>query len=565
MTRDGTNRSPPPTENVGGSPGRDEPDQHGHRTGVRRTADLLADVAVTTVDQGDLAARIGQVGVRARLAVDRPGRAAPTDIGHVAGEPAAERRPVERRGVGIAPGDRRRGVDHERECERAGDLGLGHRQGRPGGRRGARDPGLVAAVARRRDGQHADPRGLVDGQRQVVDERRAVIRPERHVEDVEMVLGLAVVVRVDGPVDGLQQADAGARRGDRRADLEGVQLDLRGDAQLAADDVGDVGAVALEVDRVGIGLLGLGGVGVRTGPALADEVVAADDPGRREQPVEGGVLGVGVARPVGRLVGRQGARPAERLVGVVDAAVDDADLDPGALEARLLDGRATDVRDGLGQGELVVDDPGDRQDRRIPGQLGELAGVDPERDDVRGAIGPAQDSDALVELLGPGDESGLLAAVDPDLRQDRGRAAGRELGGRGAGQPDEDPDLAMDPVEGQGDLALPGDVLVEPGLGELRLLERCRQRGVRACRTLGVDPGRHDGGDEQGGRDERADRPSDHVTPFQGGACPPRGAIRGSRLGGVRAATSVRPPGSETGPPRGLACGRVLSPCVQGP
>ena len=218
-----------------------------------------------------------------------------------------------------------------------------------------------------------DALSTADGQ--VVIERLAVVAAEGHVHDVQVVGRDAVAVRVDGPVHGSEEPDAGARRRDGGADLQGIELHAGGDALDATDDVGDVGAVALEVDRIGIRVLDA----VVAGPALADEVEAARDLGRREQAVEGLVPSVVVALAVRRLVGGLGAGAAERDVGVVDAAVDDADADALAGHAGVLDRLGADVRHGLVEGLLVVDDRADRDDVRIGRELRDLGGVDPER------------------------------------------------------------------------------------------------------------------------------------------------------------------------------------------
>ena len=113
---------------------------------------------------------------------------------------------------------------------------------------------------------------------------------------------------------------------------------------------------------------GSGQRGRRVRPALADEVVATDDLGAREQAVVGGGARV-VDRPGSRCPrqppewparrGRQRrpcgficglrARTAERLVRVVDAAVDDGDANALAARAERLRGVGADVRHGFGE------------------------------------------------------------------------------------------------------------------------------------------------------------------------------------------------------------------------
>ena len=100
-------------------------------------------------------------------------------------------------------------------------------------------------------------------------------------------------------------------------------------------------AVALAVERVGVGPRDQGRVTrVRAGVVVvADEVPAAlDARGVRAEQGRVGRLGVG---RVGGLVGLDGAGATELGVGVVDAGVDDGDLDALAGEARVL----PDLRD----------------------------------------------------------------------------------------------------------------------------------------------------------------------------------------------------------------------------
>jgi hypothetical protein len=102
--------------------GCDEADQHGRGAALGGPIDLEADVAGSPVDQGDLAVRIVEVGVRAGLAIDAPGRAAPADVGDVPGEAAAERSEVERGRVPVRTRDRGRQIDDERNASALGTL-----------------------------------------------------------------------------------------------------------------------------------------------------------------------------------------------------------------------------------------------------------------------------------------------------------------------------------------------------------------------------------------------------------------------------------------------------------
>ena len=94
-------------------------------------------------------------------------------------------------------------------------------------------------------------RGVVDRGRQIVIERLAVRRTQRHVDDVDVVADAAVAVRIEREIHRLEQRDAAARSRGRGARLERVQLRARSHAQLAGDDVGDVRAVTAERGRVG--------------------------------------------------------------------------------------------------------------------------------------------------------------------------------------------------------------------------------------------------------------------------------------------------------------------------
>src|SRR5690606_24389703 len=124
----------------------------------------------------------------------------------------------------------------------------------------------------------------------------AVGRAERHVDHIGRVVGQAVrvdagraaavvrVVEVHRIVDGEQQSQTLAGGGDGAAGLVGPDIHARGHASVAgagagleaADDIGNVGAVTLKVDRVRV--IDSAAVG---GPELADPVPAADDLIRR--------------------------------------------------------------------------------------------------------------------------------------------------------------------------------------------------------------------------------------------------------------------------------------------
>ncbi len=278
----------------------------------------------------------------------------------------------------------------------------------------------------------------------------------------------------------------------------------------AVGAVGDaeVGAGVRRVDRVGIRRL------VTSGPDLAGEVVAALDPGGREQPVEGGVAGVVRTGAVGGLEGGLGAGPTQCGVRVVRAAVQDGDVHALALPALVLDHLAAHVRDGLGEVERVVPDGDDRDDVAALGELVEGLDVSLEHDDVRGLAGAAEDRDVLVDRLGLRDDAGLLrarGAVGVLLGVDA--APGLE-DGRRSGQAHDDAlrasSLAKALDLGLGPFHLvcgAGDGLVDP--------ERLHPVGCLCCGPLvgaGSDhrPGQE--GSEQGPRHEQAGPSSIHAV-----------------------------------------------------
>ena len=249
---------------------RDEADDPDHAARQGDVRDLLAEVAGPTLDQDDEPVELTRaegilgLGVRAvrvvvvetapealairavvegQLGVDHRGQV---------GRPVLVRRLVDAREL------RRLDDLEERELGR-GNGGLRDGQGARRGRRRARDIRLVRAVAGRSDRQDPDVGGVFDGLRQVIVEGLTVVVPERHVDDVDVVGGDPVAVRVEGVVHAQQERDAAAGRGDCRAHLDGLDLDAGGDADLAADDVGDVRAVAaVAVDQpldIGIDVL----------------------------------------------------------------------------------------------------------------------------------------------------------------------------------------------------------------------------------------------------------------------------------------------------------------------
>ncbi len=368
--------------------------------------------------------------------------------------------------------------------------------------------GLLPPLPARRHGEDAEPAGLVDRVREVVVEGDAVGAAERQVHDVDVVTGGAVAVGVDGEVHALDEGDPAAGRRLGGADLHGVQGDTRGHALGAADDVADVRAVALVVDGIGIGRQRRRGRAAD--PGLADEVVAADHPGRREEAVLRGVPRVGRARAVGRLVGGKRPGAAEGDVGVVDAAVENGDADALAVVPGSLDGGAAHVRDGLLQGHLVVDDRLDLDDRRVGGELDEGLRVDAEHHDVGGPAGAAQDPRGAVEPPGGRNDLVLLRARLLVLRLLRGRALGGHVDGGSLGQADDHLLGSPGGPQGRVDLVAGGHGGRARGL-ELELLDPLRERSIRPLRRVRGERRRGDRHGERG-----ADEGGDESPPTTG-------------------------------------------------
>ena len=241
--------------------------------------------------------------------------------------------------------------------------------------------------------------------------RSAEVGAEGHADHVRAV--------EDGPVDGFGHdiggagaaedaidVEAGLRRNsgsdpevlgavDRRVVRPGIGGAVGQDA-LSGRGAGRMGAVAVAVEWVAVRMRHGGRrAGRRAGVVVvADEVVAHRHLGAREG--DGRAVGVGggqrgvVSQPVG-VVGRL-AGSAEVGVVVVDAGVDDGDLDPDSGEAGRGPGlRSADERHALGQVGLVRRDevdPGDAGHRR---QSRDLGGLDVHMDTVIGVLHLADD------------------------------------------------------------------------------------------------------------------------------------------------------------------------------
>ena len=232
-------------------------------------------------------------------------------LGRAVGRPVV----VEGHLAALHPGDAG-GSGHPQPVEQLeGVDGAGDGQGAHRVAGGAAGVGEVAVVAGRGDGEHAVGRQLVDhGVLGVVDRR--VVGAEREVDDVEVVGEVAVTVGVQGPVERLQGVLGGAlaaehlqavergSRGRAGADLHGEQL-LAGQGGVVAGEggaagrhavargrAGDVRAVVVAVQRVGVGLgdrilVGVGAAVVErlVGPVVvAHEVGATADLGPAERP-----------------------------------------------------------------------------------------------------------------------------------------------------------------------------------------------------------------------------------------------------------------------------------------
>ncbi len=298
--------------------------------------------------------------------------------------PARWRRPPE---VG-RPGaddtrDRRRLEDPERAgCDPRIDRGRdGDRMVR---RPGARvDEVGVAGVPRRADDHDSCPGGVV-GRDGVGIVAVTELRAERHVDHVEVIGIVPVLVRVDRPLERLRH-EAGRSRAAENP--QRVEAHLRRDAgpdtqgrerhtavpgpresravglhSRAADGARHVTPVSVAVHGVGVGLRG----GVVRTVAVAGEIVPADD-------ARSGEIRVGSLRPVVCAIVGLRTVPAEHRVLVVDTGVDDPDLHAFAripvrtatpVPARRGRGRSWSWPGSGGRGASPPSRPGGRGSRR---------------------------------------------------------------------------------------------------------------------------------------------------------------------------------------------------------
>src|SRR5207247_3461770 len=128
---------------------------------------------------------------------------------------------------------------------------------------------------------------------------------------------------------------------DRAASFTGEQFHAGGHAGTAANDVGHMRAVAVEINRVRVGRQGT------VGPHFADEIETADDFGGGEQTIRLGVLHIVRAGAVRGCISRPSARSAKFLVRIVDARVEHRDSYARTVETGGLHSLRPDVRNGF--------------------------------------------------------------------------------------------------------------------------------------------------------------------------------------------------------------------------
>ena len=254
----------------------------------------------------------------------------------------------------------------------------------------------VAGVARRDDGEDALSGQGVD---QVVlgIVGRAEVGAQGHVDDVRLVREVPVHVGIESTVHGVDDQVGGALAAeDPQTDQLGPGGGARTDPHLAHLVLGELGVVAPEGLAVLAHTVASGGAGdVRTVTACfaVQRVVvrlchAGGDPGvvvvtgevvaphELLGVVEPRVLGRQVVRRLGLRIGLGGARSAEVCVGVVDARVDDRDLDALAGLTGLGPGvQGGGVHDRARVVAELGDDFGDLHDVGALGELAQLGGI----------------------------------------------------------------------------------------------------------------------------------------------------------------------------------------------
>src|ERR1017187_3698738 len=153
---------------------------------------------------------------------------------------------------------------------------------------------------------------------------------------------------------------------------------------VAADDIGRVRAVSVDVDRVGIGRKRAGSGRTGTGPDIPYKIETANHLGSREKIRRRSSRGDGLRRGV---VGHI-ARTAQIVMGVIDPGIEHGDANTLTCKAVVLDGCTAHVgyrgwQVGLrgGRGDLIVGYVADRGEAADILQYPKLAGID--RDDER--------------------------------------------------------------------------------------------------------------------------------------------------------------------------------------
>ena len=261
----------------------------------------------------------------------------------------------------------------------------------------------------------------------------------------------------------------------------------------AGGGAGHVRAVAVAVERVVVGDRREGRGIVRTRVVvLAREVPAAHDLGGRED-----ARGIG---PVDRIVGGRSPDPTEVGVRVVDAGVDDADLDAVAEQAEVLPAPEHPSQYG---GARIVDalrhDGGDRQDIGPSGQLADAVGVAHDGHAGHRVVGAIQLAGAPVIGAQLGDDGrrrpvghgpGIPGSL-PGCRVAGWQRLGERVNRCGLLELDEDGLSPGRLGDGAGQLGL--DVLSRPSIGRRQARFEC---------GVGGEGARRQGDDQE--RDEQA-------------------------------------------------------------
>src|SRR5206468_6121371 len=130
--------------------------------------------------------------------------------------------------------------------------------------------------------------------------------------DIDRVRDVVVAVWIENEIHGLEQSDSVARGGRGAANLHGVEFDAGSNAFGSADDVRDMRAVPVEINRVGVRRQ------IAVGPDLTHKIKASNDLCRGKQSVGRRVLRVARVGPVSRFISIHGSGAAKLLVSVMD-------------------------------------------------------------------------------------------------------------------------------------------------------------------------------------------------------------------------------------------------------